>query len=386
MYLSLLQLIVFLLHEIVDRLAILFNSSSPADSSKKKLLIVRFDAIGDFILFLDTFKEYKKLYSDHEWEITLLGNDLWQDLAVNLPYADNYLFINRKRFNRNLIYRYKTLRRIRRAGFEMVIQPTYSREYSFGDAIIRASAATERIGNTGHERNITPSQMKISDGWYTRLIEAPAGKLSELEYNAEFIRQLGLSEFRASPPSYPLERIRSKPPPGCNFDKAYFIISPGAGWAGRMWAPEKFALAARFVHEKTEWIPMLCAGPGEENIAESVISYETDLPWENLAGRVGLSSLVKIIKDSKLIIANETSIVHLAASVNCPNLCIIGGGHFGRFYPYGDLDKNRIAFKKMDCYGCNWECKYSTVRCIEEIAVNDVIEKAGEMLKDFHKL
>lgn len=378
--------IVFLLHEFVDRILIFFNRSSPLDSSKKKLLIVRLDAIGDFILFLDTFKEYKKLYPDPEWEITLLGNALWEDLAVNLTYADNYLFINRKSFKRNPLYRYKTLKKIRRAGFDIAIQPTYSREYSFGDTFIRASAATERIGNAGDASNFISFQKKISDGWYTHLIEASAEKLSELERNAEFGRRLGISEFVGAPPSYPLETIISKLPSGYDLDKSYFIISPGAGWAGRMWAPEKFALVARFVHEKTAWIPMLCAGPGEEQIAESVISYESDLPWENLAGKVSLSSLLKIIKGSKLVISNETGIVHMAASVNCQNLCIMGGGHFGRFYPYGDLDKNGIVFKEMDCYGCNWECRYPTVRCIEEIAVNDVIEKTGEMLKDFHKL
>lgn len=181
-----------------------FSSPTVTKKGKKKLLIVRLDAVGDFVLFLDTFKEYKKLYPYSEWEITLLGNDLWQDLAVTLPYADNYLFVNRKSFNRNLIYRYKILRRIRCAGFDTAIQPTYSREYSFGDAIIRASAATERIGNAGDASNLISFQKKISDGWYTRLIEAPAGELSELEYNAEFIRRLGFNEFRSSPPKYPL--------------------------------------------------------------------------------------------------------------------------------------------------------------------------------------
>ncbi|MCK5612776.1 glycosyltransferase family 9 protein [Candidatus Pacearchaeota archaeon] len=383
MSLSSLDLTVFVLHTFVDRLAMLFNNSPLADNSKKKLLIVRLDGIGDFILFLDTFKEYKKLYPDPEWEITLLGNTLWKDLAADLPYADNYIFINRKKFNRNLVYRYKILRIIRQAGFDVAIQPTYSREYSFGDAIIKASAATERIGNSGDGSNLISFQKKISDGWYTHLIKASAGKLPELEYNAEFIRRLGLREFKSASPIYPVGAIRSNLASRYSLDKPYFIISPGAAWAGRMWAPEKFALIARFLYEKTAWNPVLCAGEGERQIAESVISCDKDLPWENLAGKTDLSSLVKIVKGSKLIIANETGIVHLAAAVNCPNLCIIGGGHFGRFYPYGDIDKNRIAFKKMDCYGCNWECIYPTIRCIEEMGVKDVIRKVGEMLEEF---
>ncbi|MCK5215187.1 MAG: hypothetical protein KAR05_07540, partial [Candidatus Omnitrophica bacterium] len=50
----------------------------------------------------------------------------------------------------------------------------------------------------------------------------------------------------------------------------------------------------------------------------------------------------------------------------------MGGGHFGRFYPYGDKKDNRIVFKRLDCYYCNWICKYPEVKCLNEIEVDEV--------------
>ena len=45
----------------------------------------------------------------------------------------------------------------------------------------------------------------------------------------------------------------------------------------------------------------------------------------------------------------------------------MGGMQYGRFYPWGDPSLARVANRPMDCYGCNWTCKYKTVRCVLEI-------------------
>jgi hypothetical protein len=144
---------------VADSAARIFaDNAKRSDIGKKKLLIVRLDAIGDFILFLDTFKEYRKLYPAANWEITLLGNILWESLARNLPYADQFIFLDRKTFMRNPFYRYRILKSIKREGFDAVIQPTFSREYFYGDAVVRATGGGERIGSFANTNNLTSKQ------------------------------------------------------------------------------------------------------------------------------------------------------------------------------------------------------------------------------------
>ena len=76
-----------LLFYIFDSLA-LFNLTLPQKNKFDLVLIVRQDAIGDFILWLNTAKEYRKLYPPNKYEIILIGNASWTGLADNLPYWD----------------------------------------------------------------------------------------------------------------------------------------------------------------------------------------------------------------------------------------------------------------------------------------------------------
>lgn len=341
----------------------------------KKLLIVRVDAIGDFIIFLDSLKEYRKLYP--EWEITLLGNKVWADLAENLPYVDNYLFTDRIRFLSDPFYRFSVYRKIRKVGFDTVIHPIISREFLYGDSIVRASGAAEKVGSVGNYLCIGPMAKRVSDRWYTQLLPVSDVPMTELERNAEFLKGLGLKRFIATKPVYPIEVLLTGPQDSLfQIVEAYFIIFPGAGTTWRQWPKKKFAATARLLYEQTGWKPILCGASGENKLAEEIIDLSPELPWLNLAGKTSLSQLARIMGKAKFLLGNETGAVHIAASVGCPVVCIMGGGHFGRFFPYGSHEQNRIVFRKMDCYGCNWQCVYSTVRCIEDVSVTDVLQEA----------
>lgn len=365
------------------------HSGSRHKGGKKQLLIVRLDTIGDFVLFLDTFKEYRKLYPADEWEITLLGNHAWADLAKNLPYADRYWFVDCKKFYQSPFYRYRLLRAVREARFDTVIEPAFSRVYAIGDAVIRASGAAVRIGSAGELigsigslTNIHAWQKRISDRWYTDLIPASDRPLTELERNAKFMRGLGLCDFQSSAPIYPDNALPKLPRQSPLLtDAPYFVIFPGAGLLMKQWPAERFGKVAKTLYDQTHWTPIICGGLGEELVAERVISVAQELPWMNLSGKTSLGQLARILSGAKAFIGNDSGAVHLAAAVGCPTICIMGGGHFGRFFPYGDLTKNRIVYKKMDCYGCNWMCKHTTTRCIEEIEVEDVIEEISAILE-----
>lgn len=371
--------------EIVDCIAITFVRPVRRKSNRKKLLVLQLDAVGDFILFLDSFKEYRELYPQTKWNITLLGNRLWADLATNLPYADRYRFIGRKEFFRNPLYRYRVLKEIRLECFDAVIQSTISRQYSFGDAVLRASGAQDRLGSFGDTTNMTARQKRKSDMCYTRLVPTSGGQLPELERNAEFLRGLGLRKFQASIPVYPLRFLGGalqKAP--FNNGAPYFIIFPGAAWVGRQWPERYFAAVAKSLYKETGWRPVICGGPGEEPTAKRVAAAALAYPWLDIAGKTSLSQLIRIIGSARLLISNETSAVHMASAVGCPVVCIMGGGHFGRFFPYGDQAKNRIAYKKMDCYHCNWHCIYPTVRCMEEVKVSTVWQEICSILEVEH--
>ncbi len=341
------------------------------------MLLVRLDAIGDFILWLDAAKDIRKLFPQNTYELTLLGNGAWTSVAEMLPYFDAVWSIDRRKFIRNPIYRFSIMIKIRRAGFHVVIQPTFSREFLFGDAVTRTSGAREKIGSRDDCSNIGSWQKRISDQWYTRLLPAADEPLMELIRNAEFMRGLGLNDFRADVPRMP---VHFSLPAGFEI-KDYFVLSPGAGAVFRQWPISKFAELADRIYRATGWTAVICGSSDEKALGEGIerLSHAVAKNW---CGKTTLPELIEIISRSKMLVGNETSAVHIAAAVGVPAICILGGGHYGRFVPYcvenGATDKLPVVVtSNKDCFGCNWRCIYPLAKhdpapCIRDVSVDEV--------------
>jgi ADP-heptose:LPS heptosyltransferase len=353
---------------------------------KKKILFIRFDAIGDFILWLDAAKELKQLYPQSTYEITLLGNQIWTPIAEKLPYFDSVLSLDRHKFLKNPFYRLKVLKNIRQTGFNMVIQPTFSREFLFGDAIVRASGAENRIGSEGDFSNIMPWQKRISDRWYTRLIPAAKEPLIELKRNAEFMQGLGLKTFQAGLPE--LEVTESLPKYFGLTD--YYVLFPGAGTPNRRWPMSNFEELANRIYHQTKWTGVICGGQDEKKLGETLVN-KLDVPVQNWAGKTTVDELIAIIARAHFVIGNETSGVHIATAISTPAVCILGGGHYGRFMPYQLEVKTEkplpVAVNhKMDCFNCNWHCIYNVppskaAPCVANISVDMVWKEIENILE-----
>lgn len=339
--------------------------------------IVRLDAIGDFILWLDSAKIFRKIYPDQK--IVLIANSAWADFARELPYWDDVWDLDTKKFVRDIFYRWKFLLKVRRAGFSTAIQPTYSRTFMHGDSVIRATGAGERIGSVSDLSNISKSAKKVSDGWYTRLVDATTTPLMELYRNTEFISNLTEQIHHSA-----LPQIRCKEE-GLDFGLTkgeYFVLFPGASWSGKRWPADKFADLARLIYGLYGKQAVLCGSPADIDLCNKVVE-RANVPCVDVSGKTSLMQLAEIIRGALFLVSNDTSAVHIATAVGTPSVCILGGGHFGRFLPYpSELTGTKpvVAAQPMDCFNCNWRCVYSykadsPVPCIEQISVELVLNR-----------
>ncbi len=127
---------------------------------------------------------------------------------------------------------------------------------------------------------------------------------------------------------------------------------------------------------------VIAGGPGDRAAAAALLR-ELGGNAEDFAGRSTLGETAAILAGARLVVSNETAAAHIAAAVGTPAVCVLGGGHYGRFMPY-QAEEGRdhgippiVVARKMDCYGCNWDCIYprgpgEPVRCIKEIAAEEV--------------
>ena len=389
------ELVIFVRNFVCDGVMSLLPRTRCCSVDKPAILLVRLDAIGDFILWLGAAAELRRLYPPESYRLVLFGNAIWTELAVKLPYFDEVIPVDRKRLYYDLRYRLKMWRLLRGRSWATVIHPTYSRDFLYGDAAVRVSGAAKRIGSKGDLSNQPAWQKWISDRWYTQLLPASDKPLMELERNAEFIRVLGLEDFRAGMPEL---AINTKLP--SKFDaRDYIVIVPGGSLALKQWPVERFAELSERIHRVLGFKLIVCGSQIETLLGSRlrILAAGEEAGWiEDWTGKTSLSELAMIIKGAKMLIGNDSSAVHIAAAVGTPAFCVVGGGHFGRFVPYR-LEKETTKpmpiaiFHQMECYGCNLKCTKALDRdapgvCIHQITVDDVWEKLTVFLTDMGEM
>lgn len=342
------------------------------------IALIRLDAIGDFIIWLDTAKEYRSLYPNQK--ITLIANPVWAGLARQLPYWDEVYAVDiRQLALKNLIKRWRLLLSIRRRCFHTAIHPTFSRTIA-GDTIVRATGAIHRIGSVGDLINSTAQERRASNHWYTKLIPAKTSRVMELLRNAEFFSSLATTSYQPALPRLPRLCVL---PENLQLEEAYFIIFPGASWVGRHWPVGHFVEVLVTLRLHYGWTPVLCGAANEAALCQS-IARAAAVNCINLAGETDLVELIELLRGARLLISNETSAVHIAAAVGTPAVCVLGGGHYGRFMPYPESVFGRkplVADHPMPCFGCNWRCSMphtagEAVPCVAQVSVAQVLHQA----------
>ena len=381
---SLLIIIKSLLFFIFDSITLLLIRY-PKQKNKNLVLLIRQDAIGDFIIWLDTAKEFRNLYPSGKYKIVLVGNAIWCDLAKALPYWDEVIPVDTKQFKTISSYRWDLIKQIRNLGAQISIQPTFSREFYHGDTLVRASGSPRRVSSEGDMSNRNWLKKTLADSWHTELIPASNEMMTELERNAEFFRGLSKKPHFISYPKLNLPESESSVKWE---DKEYYVLFPGVSEALRQWPVECFAEIANRIFDQTGLTGILDGAPNEKLLGESIQKMSrAPLEW---AGTT-LDELPKLFRYAKFIVSGETGAVCIAAALDTAVICILGGAYFGRFFPFprlsGQENMIQTVSYPMTCYKCNADCKFELRKdeaapCVYNISVDSVWKKVKPLLKN----
>ncbi len=92
-----------------------------------------------------------------------------------------------------------------------------------------------------------------------------------------------------------------------------------------------------------------------------------------MSGKTTLRQSAAILRRCRIAVGAETGLGHLACAVGVPNVIVIGGGHAGRFMPYSSTTS--LATLPLECFDCDWNCKYQRAHCVMDVAP-EVVEFA----------
>ena len=290
--------------------------------------------------------------------------------------------MNTHLLNRLIFYEapLKTLKlgwRLFKRNYGVVICPAYTRTF-INDGIAALSAAKQIIGYEGDTELIYEKYKKRTDKFYTQKLLLPAASYFEFDRNKFFFETILDQQITLTGPFIKNNaRFRNG-----------ITIFPGAGTIKRSWEPSKFVELIKLIKSHTDHPVYLAGGAGEIAAGNYIVENLSPQSVNNLIAKTSLAQLVELVGNSTLVIANETSAVHIAAAIQTKAVCILGGGHFKRFAPYPEYIENKplCVYEKMDCYCCNWNCIFPTEKfnphpCISNVTLDAVWLATQQLLQ-----
>lgn len=172
-----------------------------------------------------------------------------------------------------------------------------------------------------------------------------------------------------------LEPPACPPPPG----PLKLGMVPGAEYGpAKRWMPESFAEVARAVHRETgaEW---QIFGVQADRPAAVAIAELIDGHCENLAGRTSLAELIERMRQCRLVLANDTGAMHLAAHLGVPVIAIFGSTEQRLTGPLGR--SSRVIRHHVSCSPCFLRQCPLDFRCMKSVSVEEVLEAIREALQ-----
>lgn len=337
---------------------------------RPKILIIKLRGVGDVLLATPVAENLKKNLPDSS--VSFLVEEASRDVLVGNPYLDDIISfprtsLARLRRSASLWRQWRFLRELRARRFDCAID-------LFGNPrsalMLLCTGSRLRVG----------FDFRVRRAMYNLVVPRTGARIHELDFNLLALQHLGVRIVNRRP-LFPLTTASrsdarswlSRFPDGASV----IGLAPCGGWQAKRWPLSSFALlgdelAGRGYHVVLLW------GPGElrwvEEIARRMARPASIIP------QMGLGSLGAVMEGCRLIVANDSGPMHVAAALGTPVLGIFGPTDPELQGPVGP--HHRVVWKRgLDCLGCNRiECEENL--CMSELAADDVLGAALEMLKE----
>ncbi len=207
-------------------------------------------------------------------------------------------------------------------------------------------------------------------------------KVHQIDYYLEMVKALGCAdvdrtmhlETFISPVT--ARDIRRQYLP--QHDRPLIGIAPGATYGpAKRWLPDRFAAAGDELAFDLNAQVVLFGGKDDRETAEEVrASSRTDML--NLAGQSTLTETVYLLSQCRLVISNDSGLMHVAAALNVPTVAVFGSTNPQTTSPSGS--RTAIVRQETSCSPCLKKVCPTDFRCMTAVTVNDVVDAAKSLI------
>jgi heptosyltransferase II len=207
-------------------------------------------------------------------------------------------------------------------------------------------------------------------------------RVHQIDYYLKMVKTLGCAdvdramhlETHISPVA--AKDVREQYLPG--YGGGIIGIAPGAAYGpAKRWLGERFAAAGDQLARDLDSRVVLFGGKDDRDTAENVRNRaQTDML--NLAGVTTLVETIHLISQCRLILSNDSGLMHVAAALNVPTVAVFGSTNPETTSPAGE--RTILVRKDTVCSPCLKKVCPTDFRCMTDITVDDVVSAAKKLL------
>ena len=165
----------------------------------------------------------------------------------------------------------------------------------------------------------------------------------------------------------------------------YWVFAPGAEYGpAKRWPPDHYAALARRLHDR-DGRPVLLLGSAKEAPICDEIAALAPHACRVLAGRTSLDAAMALIAAAHGMASNDSGLMHVAAAFGVPQAAVFGSTSPVHTPPLSE--RARVLWLRgeagLECIPCfARECRYGHLRCLADIAPQQVSDALDAALAD----
>ena len=307
----------------------------------RKLLIIRLDDIGDYLLFRNQLRVYKRSPRWKDHVITLLGNSSWKAIfsEFDASAVDDTVWVDKKEYLASASYRLNLWELLRRRGFGTVIAPSRTRPMLLDDLCMLAAAPLRNLGSAN--THVHSRWNRISDSLYQQRFKPSDTAIHEFDFNGQFSAWATGRRYEGRRPEF---ESWIEPP---HMD-SYVLCFVGANTRSRRW-PVKRWIEFIQLYRRHYSSRVILAGhaPVEVEMART-IGERTGA--ESIVGTASILGILRWVAGAQAVLTNDTMAAHLSASVNRPTVIIANGVNYTRFTEYTNAGIGNVVTVYPDVF------------------------------------
>lgn len=329
-----------------------------------KFLIIRFSSIGDIVLTTPVIRCLKQQVADAE--VHFLVKDKFRSVVEHNPYIDKLHVLAH--------------------SWELMIEELKTEEYDY-IIDLHHNTKTLRVKKALKAKSFSFYKLNIQKYFYTAFKINMLPKVHIVDRNLKTVESFGVTNDGAGLDYFisEQEQIKKTDIPASH-SAGYVACVIGAAHGTKRWPVHKWKeFCAELDH------PIILLGGKEDASNGDAIAATDPIKIYNASGKFSLNESADLVRKAKLVITNDTGLMHIAAAYKRPVISLWGNTvpSFGMYPYYGNRFTDVQLFdilqtNKLWCRPCSKigyeKCPLGHFKCMEKISSRDLLQKTTKRL------